>query len=209
MTSTIAKPTPRSARKQDRLHGAAVRLKATRPYDDHRLIRNCLSGDRTAWEALFQRCQPALIMVTKLLLRSDSSDPNLVDEIAGRVWYAIVTDPVRRLASFDPSRGFSLTTFLAGLARNEIRDYFRSERCRSVREKTASRAERNPVRNSNRQMSLLIDEFLDLLTPREKLFLQCHLLTSPNDQSPVFTKTNTWQLRHRIRRKLSAFLEDL
>ena len=65
------------------------------------------------------------------------------------------------------------------------------------------------MRNSNRQMSLLIDEFLDLLTPREKLFLQCHLLTSPNDQSPVFTETNTWQLRHRIRRKLSAFLEDL
>ena len=109
----------------------------------------------------------AMIVVTRLLLRSDSSDPNLVDEIAGRVWYAIVTDPVRRLASFDPKRGCSLTTFLAGLAWNEIRDFFRSER-RGKCARKRHRAERKPAQNSNRQMSLLIDEFLDLLTPRRE-----------------------------------------
>jgi len=60
-------------------------------------------------------------------LGSNSNDLQLVDEIAARVWYAVIRDGGRVLAGFDPQRDTRLRVFLTGVARLEARQYLRTD----------------------------------------------------------------------------------
>lgn len=201
LRKTSRRPPRQTGEKAQQENSAAVGA-------EHRLVDECLAGDPAAWESLFQQCHPALLTLTRLLLGTASTDGNLAEEIASRVWYALITEPQRRLAPYDPRRGCSLTTFLAGLARNEIRQYRRGERRRKAREAIASLRQEQHARQDARQIGFLMDEFVDLLTPREKQFLQGYLLSVPDARAPRFSEANIWQLRHRIQRKLRGFLRD-
>jgi DNA-directed RNA polymerase specialized sigma24 family protein len=173
------------------------------------MVNACLADEPSAWEQLFKICHPPLLTLIKALLGSQAADRNLIEEIAGRVWYSVVVDPRRRLDPFDPQRGCSLVTYLAALARNEIRQHFRAERQRRLREKSASRAESALPSLNLWQTEALLDEFDKTLTPREKEFLEAYLLdSSGNGTCEKFSPTNAWQLRHRVQRKLYCFLEQ-
>ncbi len=79
------------------------------------------------------------------ILGSDHADPNLVDELAARVWYALVADDGKVLAKFDARRGARLGTFLRCLAKDVTIRHFRSEYRRRRRERVAGK--RQPVKH--------------------------------------------------------------
>ena len=107
--------------------------------DDRLLVDQCLTGDETAWEKLYYRCHPALIKAIRYLLGNDNRDPNLVEEIAARVWYILLRNDGELLGRFDPDRDCRLQAYLIGFARNEILQYLRSERRRRSHEATGGR----------------------------------------------------------------------
>ena len=182
--------------------GSAER--ATTPLAERQLVDQCLAGDEAAWNALFKAVHAPLVTVTKSLLTS-TTDDDLANEVVGRVWYSLVAEPTRKLGRFDPARGCCLVTFLTALAKNEIRQHFRTEHRRRVRERKASRREARSSSLNLVQTPILFDEFLESLTPREREFLQVHL-EDPKLPAEPFTDANAWQLKYRIRKKLTAYL---
>ena len=179
--------------------------------DDRRLVDACLASELGAWSALYQRFHIPLTASIKTFLGKSCTDLTLVDEIAARVWYALIRGEFRLLASFDPERGCRLATFLSAIARGEARALLRSERRRKKRELAVSVPEGNDgIGAAIQDFTATEGEFLQLLSPAELAFYQRVLLAvdSQNSFEDDYTEENSWQLRHRVREKLVAFLGD-
>jgi hypothetical protein len=177
---------------------------------DRLLVDRCLAGDGDAWEELYNKWHAPLCAAIKSLINSGYCDPNLIDEIAGRVWYALLRNDGELFDQFDPSRDLRLGAFFRGLARVEVMRYFRAERRRRVREDKAGRI--RPRHNSllsDWQIDVILREFTATLTPRERQFLKEYLLSPPEEDTTAncagFSYANILQQRHRIRIKLKAF----
>jgi hypothetical protein len=179
---------------------------------DRLLVERCLVGEVSAWEELYHQCHAPLCVSIKSLMGSGYCDPNLIDEIAARVWYALVRNDGELLDRFDPCRDLRLGTFLRGLARIEIMQYFRAERRRRARETQAGRRPRDDTRLSDWQIDAMLNEFTATLTPGEQQFLDEYLLSLPQEEigvdSPELSDANVWQRCHRIRAKLRAFFHN-
>jgi DNA-directed RNA polymerase specialized sigma24 family protein len=72
------------------------------------------------------------------MLGVDRADPNLVDEIAARVWYSAISADGRLLDRFDAAQNCRLSTFLSAIARGQAVAIFRSEKRRRNREAVVS-----------------------------------------------------------------------
>jgi hypothetical protein len=175
---------------------------------DRALADRCLLGDVAAWEEIYHQCHDPLCVSIKSLLGPGFHDPNLVDDIAARVWYALVKNDGELLDRFDPSRDLRLGVFLRGLARVELMQYFRAERRRLVREAEAGRKPSGSSLNEW-QIGVILNEFTATLTPGERQFVDEYLLSlcqeDENADGPKLTDANIWQRRHRIRSKLLKF----
>lgn len=170
---------------------------------DRALVDRCLAGRSSAWDELYRRHHNRLLAAIRAMIRSPKPDVNLTEEIAARVWFALVANNAQLLDRFDVKRGCRLSTYLAMIARSEASSLFRSERRRRKRERFASRADR--TRMSPGEGSTRIDwqEFLLELTPREREFLLAFLVAHPQQhEKSMFSATNRWQLSSRIQHKL-------
>jgi hypothetical protein len=174
---------------------------------DRQLVDACLAGQPRAWDELYQRYSNGLLFSIRLMLGPYDWDPNLFDEIAARVWYALVANNFQLLNRFDVNRGCRLSTFLARIAKSEASAFFRGERRRRRRERVASRPEADKFQYTQQQFLAQMREFQQTLTCREKEFVTGFLLAHENGEQ-FFTEANRWQLSHRVREKLRDYLDD-
>jgi DNA-directed RNA polymerase specialized sigma24 family protein len=173
------------------------------------LVDRCLAGDVTAWSSLYRQFHDSLMTAIRAFLGRSGHDANLVEEIAARVWYALVKNDFELLAKFTPQRGCRLSTFLSAVARNEARLLLRSERCRKTREQVASKQETQSASRSGAAAWPSDEEFLIMLSPAERTFyLDVLLARHGNGKAAAYTQQNQWQLRHRIRKKLERFISQ-
>ncbi len=166
----------------------------------------CLAGDAEAWRELFDQQHHRLLASIRSMFGPAVSDANQAEEIAARVWLQVLGSDKHLLDEFDVTQGCRLSTYLSTLARGSAVEMFRSDRRRRRREAVASRHERQGAEPSQYQEAWRVGEFLQCLTPREREFCLGVLLSRENGKAH-YTSTNDWQLRSRIRRKLSAFTE--
>jgi hypothetical protein len=168
---------------------------------DARLAKRCFSGEVAAWEELYAQCHYALLNSIRILLRPSNGDFSLVDEIAARVWYALVANDGALLSRYDPKRGVRLVTFLRALAKDEI--------CRHFRERISVQDKLPHHTDDPAESEAAMAEFWDTLTNREKDFAQEHLLAEEQPantkSTPPCSQANVWQLTHRIYRKFIRF----
>ena len=176
--------------------------------EDRQLVERCLAGDEAAWEELYRRHHPTLLRVIRALLFSKTGRTDLVEEIAARVWFSLVSENGRRLDLYDAAHGCRLITFLAAMARNEILQHIRAERRRRIREQFASQPESVSPLLNDWQGKNLVEEFVKTLTPREREYFRSKLLNL-SSEAPNFTTSNSWQLKHRVQRKLKFFIRDI
>jgi hypothetical protein len=179
---------------------------------DLHLVERCLNGEVAAWEELYAQCHEPLCGAIRAKLRRGITDPNLVDELAARVWYAVVKNDGELLARYDPERGGRVITFLRAIARDEIARHFRSEHRRMERE-VASLRERskNPLKEVGVPIAASFNEFVQTLTPHEQNFCESYLMSEAGDaelslKNSHYSPANIWQLTHRIYKKMLAFL---
>jgi hypothetical protein len=175
---------------------------------DADLARRCLAGDVAAWEAFYAQCHEPLQVAIRILLGRQASDASLVEEIAARVWYAMVANDGELLARYDPARGARLITFMRTLAKDEISRHFRAEFRRRERLLTALR-ERPQQRPDPAQLPLALGEFLGTLTPNERSFCSDYLLAqAPEGAAARHSMANIWQRSRRLYQKLLRFLDQ-
>lgn len=175
---------------------------------DGLLAKRCLAGEVSAWEELYAQCHEPLLVSTRIMLGGQSKDADLVDEIAARVWYALVAKDGELLSRYNPKRGARLVTFLRALAKDEIARHIRGEVRRRKRELSALRERPRDPMNDFGQSGDSLSEFLCTLTPHERVFCNDYLLAEPSStQEPSHSTANIWQLSHRIYRKLLRFLD--
>ena len=176
---------------------------------DGALAKRCLAGEVAAWEELYAQCHDPLTVSVRIMLGPQNTDMSMVDEITARVWYALVAKDGELLARYKPRRGARLITFMRALAKDEIVRYIRTEVRRRNRELTALReSSRHPGKEGMQPVNVL-GEFLGTLTPHEQVFCNDYLLAMPTGAvKEAYSKTNVWQLSHRIRRKLHRFLNQ-
>ena len=179
------------------------------PQEDRRLVDRCLAGDAQAWEQLFRSQHPPLLAAARHLLRGGGENADLVEEIAARVWYTLVRDRCRVLDRFDPAQDSRLETFLAGIARFEIKQAMRSEQRRRNHESAAGREWLKTDHVGGLEIGLFLNEFAATLGPSELEFVEEFLL-DPHDSGtngrPRLSSAAVWQRRHRLYRKLKSFL---
>jgi DNA-directed RNA polymerase specialized sigma24 family protein len=176
------------------------------------IVKRCLAGDERAWERLYRRFHPRLRKAIELRLGSDGRDVDAVEEIASRVWYALLRDDCRLLASYDADRGTPLDAFLIGLARIETTRYVNQERGSMSKEFIRWRRALQEQRVSDWEVILMMNEFVSTLTANGKEHLEGVLAApaetesagDPGNLSPCALR----QRRHRLRRKLKEFLDE-
>lgn len=177
---------------------------------DEQVINSCLAGETDAWSELYDRFQAPLVAIIGRLYGTAINDPNLVEEIAARVWYSLIKNDYALLRRFDVSRGTRFTTYISQIAKSQAKQYFRAERRRRLRESIVSKPLDSERSGYEEVSSVDFEEiFLANLTPTEKRFY--HQFLAPKDgldeKESVFSRENTWQLRHRILVKLQGFLQ--
>lgn len=203
----MLQPKPLTCHSEQEIGADNASARSADIFRDWQIIQACLAHQATAWSELYQLVHDPLLAAIRSFLRDAASDPNLTEEIAARVWYALVRNDGALLGQFDVSRGCRLITFLAVLAKNEARQYFRSERRRRSREEKASRHE---LEYAPPEMELTDEEFLHLLTPTERDYLQNVLVASvDSNKAGDYSRQNSWQLSHRVREKLHRFLDNV
>jgi len=171
------------------------------------LAKRCVAGEVAAWEELYAQCHDRLCLSIKLMLGRLSSDPSLVDEIAARVWYALVANDGELLARYNPKRKARLITFMRTLAKGEISRHFRAELRRRERELVALRERPQHQGAESGQPTSSLSEFLGTLSPGERGFCNEHLLAEGSDAGAVaYSSANIWQLTRRVYQKLARFL---
>ena len=184
---------------------------AAASFADRLLVERCLAGEVAAWEELYLQCHEPMCMSIRAMIGSGLCDHNTVDEIAARVWYALVRNDGDLLSRFDPDLDLRLGTFLRGLARVEMMQHFRGERRRHAREAKASRTGIGDSHLNGWQVDAILDEFTATLTPGEQRFMDEYLLSLPSDDSETVgdkvSDANFWQRCHRIRTKLRTFFQ--
>jgi hypothetical protein len=146
-----------------------------------------------------------LLAAVRAILPSGHRDPNLVDEIAAHVWYALIENDGSLLDRFDPARGVRLITFLALIAKDHISRHFRSEFRRRSRESLVGG---DGADSFDPDQNLDLSEFLSMLTPGERQFAVDHLLGESNSTDPPNSRSpaSIWQFTRRIRKKLTGYL---
>jgi len=176
--------------------------------DEQSLVDRCRAGDEAAWAEIHQRCHGYLVRQIRYTLGQHGRDANLVEEIAARVWFGLVSDKAQLLERFQPKRGSGLEKYLAAIARYEVLRHQRSEFRRRRREhETQTMRSTNRDERLLREMTVDVNEFLPQLTPREKEFFHHVLMGNNGAQEMDISAPNAWQLKHRIRKKLLEFLE--
>jgi len=177
---------------------------------DLALVKRCIAGEVAGWEEMYEKCHPPLCRFIRSALGAKQSDPNLVDELAAQVWYALVKNDGELLMQYTPKRQVRLITFIRAVAKDLIGRHFRSEVRRRKRELVAAT---NGTSDTSSQMAVeaRISEFMGTLTPREREFANEHLLIDGNDSfvggsKVLFSQANVWQLTHRIHVKLVRYL---
>lgn len=179
---------------------------------DHRLVLRCLSGEEDAWDELYRDHHPSLLRAISCLLGADAANSQLHDELAARVWFALVRKDARVLRRYADQRHARLSTFLGGLARIEVLRYFRAEHRRRHYERMGGRQAVDRERIDEPQFNLMINEFSARLTAGEKAFFDSDLM-APVRQADErshqdLSSSNVWQRRHRIRAKLQDYLRE-
>jgi hypothetical protein len=178
---------------------------------DRKLIERCLAGDVGAWSVLYQQTHDSLLATIRNFLGRAAQDRNLVEEIAARVWYALVKNDFELLAKFDVRRGCRLSTILSVLAKSETRMLFRSERRRRSREQLVSRPELDSELSIGPAALVSDEDFLGTLSPAERTFYLDVLVASSEQRQlaqQAYSSENIWQLNYRVRKKLERFILD-
>jgi DNA-directed RNA polymerase specialized sigma24 family protein len=206
--ATAANPRSGSALAESPRRSEAANRKLLRA--DTRLVKRCVAGEVSAWEELYTQCHEPLLFSIKVMLRPGNADPNLVDELAARVWYALIKDDAKLLSKYDSRRGALLITFLMSVAKSELTHHFRTEKRREKRERIALTGKLAHHSNDEVQTAASLAEFLPALTSREREYYDDHLLGHPGNgdcsAAGSFSLSNARQLEHRIRGKLLRFL---
>jgi DNA-directed RNA polymerase specialized sigma24 family protein len=174
---------------------------------DDSWLAACLAGNTLAWESLVARHEPRVRAVAgRLLGRKASWD--LVEDIVANVWLLLWEDGRRRLQAFDPRRG-SLEAYLSAVTRREVQRQCRAEPlgrvvvCLGTEEGLADRRGQNP------DWGLIWDEFLSLLSARQRQFLQDELCAAAAGLGGMpLTAGSARKLRERVLAKLLRFLRD-
>ena len=203
---TLVESHPSSATANSVVNGSAAMI--SRPVaQDRELVDRCLARDVGAWTLMYARFHVSLVASVRAFLGQAGRDAHLVEEIAARVWYALVRDDFWLLARFDVRRGCRLSTFLSLIAKAQARLLLRSERRRKSRELAVARNEVEPPQDAG-LYSLTGEEFIATLSLAEKRFLVDVLVASTDhDARDRYSSQNLWQLRRRVREKLIKFLE--
>ena len=179
---------------------------------EQKLVNNCIAGEEKAWEELVLRYSRPLRSRIGAMLGARGRDANLVDEIVAEVWSTLFRRNGSLLGRFRAENGKPLIAFLGGIARIELLRFLRSDhqrRCHETSQEVIQQAADSTDDDGHRLISVGLSEFTKALTPRERQFLHENLLNGMKvSSSSEFTTANRWQLRHRIRRKLLAFLDE-
>jgi DNA-directed RNA polymerase specialized sigma24 family protein len=193
--------------KPDLLNGGIASKISRLVLQDRELVNRCLARETGAWSQMYARFHAPLIASVRAFLGQAARDYHLVEEIAARVWYAVVRDDFWLLGRFDVERGCRLSTFLSLIAKAQARLLLRSERRRRTREHAVARYEIE-LPGDNGLYSLSGEEFIATLSPAERRFLVDVLVASADrDARDRYSSQNLWQLRRRVREKLLKFLD--
>ena len=176
---------------------------------DRQLVDECLSGEQSAWERLYRRCHPALILAVRKHLGPRADDQELVDEIAAQVWFLVIQNDGQVLNRFSTKRDCRLASYLGGLARNQVRNHTRGEQRRQAREVEATRRHWSGATTHAARNPLETQDFLSTLTDREREYVAWCLLP-PGEEDAAgepfsVTESNDRQIRHRLRNKMRNF----
>ena len=177
---------------------------------DAALVARCRAGEVDAWDALYHRFHPPLLRAIEGLLGSPQRDPELVDELAARVWYALIDNDGALLGRFHVTKNARLGTFIRAVARDNVARYLREERRRIRREAEVCRSKMHPTVTAPDESRATLSEFRETLTDGEKVFLDDRLAEEPSGPvaPPDESTPRIWQLTSRLRRKLLAFFRD-
>jgi DNA-directed RNA polymerase specialized sigma24 family protein len=173
---------------------------AQREYD---LVQRVLTGDQHAWYLLFHDQQPRLIARVRQLLGPMHRHEDLAEEVAARVWCAVLADDGHLLRVYDPKCG-RLGTYLGRRAYFEMISLLRTSANRSRHESGYRRRRTEAVEQLALPETLVWQEILPRLTDTERHFFHEYLLCRSSSPLPPL---NIGQLRHDIRRKIVAYLQ--
>lgn len=172
--------------------------------EEELIVTRCLRGEYTAWETMFHHYHPRLVSIIKAEMNWRCSTDQ-AEEIAASIWCSLCSEAYSRLRRYDPRLG-RLLTYLKALARREIWKRTRQEKKRRARERRSARKE---ATMDETEPAIVIQEFLAILTRRERAFCQSYLMKQSgcSCQSEI-SSSNYSKLQGRVMKKFRKFVLD-
>jgi len=174
--------------------------------DDEIIVIRCLRNEGQAWATLFEMCHSRILARLCSLFGRSPTALEKANDVAAQVWLSVLAHEGRLLRRFDARAGARLTTYLNSIAVKIGLSHLRESRRRLRRESeyAAEFVKRIEVPHTS---LIEIEEFAALLSPCEATFYREHLLAADESFSTQrISEQNSWQLRHRVRKKLLGFL---
>jgi DNA-directed RNA polymerase specialized sigma24 family protein len=169
---------------------------------DRKLVEQCLRGDEQAWKKLVAAHHGKLLESIHRLRVPRPRDSELAEEIADRVWNALSWKDFALLHLFEARKG-NIDSFLAALARHELQHYGRKiQREREIRSEWA-RHHPQVIGGEEAEWPLILAEFANTLSPKEKTAFLMLLGKIPN--TGQFSAGYWRVLTGRIKKKWDQF----
>lgn len=165
------------------------------PSGESSTFRKACHGDKEALEVLIEFLGPRLHQWIGRFCSDCLGEET--DDVYQETWLLLIKDECRILRRYQPEKG-DLGAFLLGVARN-VAIRRRADRARSKVSLSKLRGHQLPVSDSNIQQT--IEDLSMRASFAEKRFLRECLLGQPSQES-THSKTNRWQLSHRLFNKL-------
>ncbi len=174
---------------------------------DQRLVRECMAGDAAAWRRLYASYYARLVAYAGAVLRREGRrDANLADEMAERVFVALLIGPRPLLEQYDPAQA-PLWEYLKALGRRRLRALLRDRHERQARMTPLPSPPLPDPRADTVPLQTLVEELRVQLPPRQQEFLQAYADTGLGDKVPGFTDSAAWKMKERIEQRARSFMQ--
>jgi DNA-directed RNA polymerase specialized sigma24 family protein len=175
---------------------------------DHQLVERCLTGNSAAWATLRRRHLGALAAFIRRLLEGGKDAGRRAEELAEEVIESLLMPGPERLRRFQPTRA-PFPAYLRALALQAVQLDYRKNKRRAKREREIGERDFAHAGGDDAALTLLREEFVSSLSPREQKFCRQELLGEADPAGSVeYSMAQVYKLRQRILKKAKEFCKN-
>ena len=181
---------------------------------ERNLLRGCLKGEKSAWDALVHQYSGLAYYAIKKTLSLYHVEPraDIVEDLFQNFFLSLMRDDFRKLRQFRAERGTKLATWLRVIVSRQTIDFLRRQKVSTndaIEIQVPNHADPSTAL-LNQEQNKLLAQALETLRPRDRLFVELcfYQYLPPEEIAKILrvSKSGVYTQKHRVLKKLREVL---